>query len=145
MTTEDKVREKFMGNVEKTSSCWLWTGGKVRFGYGRFYDATSGKTFNAHRYSYLLFKGPIPKELEIDHLCRVPACVNPAHLEIVTTKENVLRGYGPTATNARKTHCKYGHPFDATNTKRYKGWRTCRECHTTYDKKFRESHKKSSL
>jgi hypothetical protein len=76
-----------------------------------------------------LFVGPIPEGLVIDHLCRNRGCINPTHMEPVTNAENVLRGEGPTAVNARKTHCKRGHPFDDVNTYVYAKGRACRMCH----------------
>lgn len=83
----------------------------------------------AHRVSYETFVGPIPAGLTLDHLCRNTLCINPAHLEPVTIKENVLRGDGPTARNARKTHCDRGHAFDETNTgPNANGGRSCRAC-----------------
>jgi len=71
--------------------CWLWTGGNDRRGYGRFSDADQRQVL-AHRFAYELLVGPIPEGLDLDHLCRVPACVNPAHLEPVTNAENHRRG-----------------------------------------------------
>jgi hypothetical protein len=61
--------------------------------------------------------------LTLDHLCRNKACVNPAHLEPVTNRENVLRGVGLSAENARKTHCKRGHPLSGDNVVVSKGGR----------------------
>jgi hypothetical protein len=67
--------------------------------------------------------------IDVDHLCRVPGCVNSAHHEPVTHKENCLRGISPAANNARKTHCKHGHEFDEANTYITKtGGRACRAC-----------------
>lgn len=71
----------------------------------------------AHRAVYEHLRGPIPVGLELDHLCRNTRCVNPAHLEPVTHRENALRGVGVSAINAAKTHCKYGH--DLTNPDNY--------------------------
>lgn len=113
---------------EPNSSCWVWVGWRrSRLGYGGIYR--NGRTSDAHRYVYERLIGPIPHGLQIDHLCRVPACVNPAHLEPVTMQENVRRGYGFSAMNARKTHCPRGHPFNETNTRVGKtGSRFCRLC-----------------
>jgi len=73
--------------------------------------------------------GPIPAGLQLDHLCRNRACVRPDHLEPVRSRENTLRGFGPSAINARKTVCAHGHPFDEANTGRSpNGRRFCREC-----------------
>lgn len=110
------------------NGCWIWTGAKRnRAGYGGL--ELQYRKLQAHRVSYSLFKGHIPAGLHIDHLCRVPACVNPAHLEAVTVRENTLRGIGTPAVNAAKTHCIHGHLFSGDNlyiSKR--GWRVCNEC-----------------
>jgi len=87
---------------------------KTPDGYGRF--TVSGNEpvvrVNAHRFAYELLVGPIPKGLTLDHLCRNRGCVNPAHLEPVTSKVNTLRSpIQVAATNARKTHCPEGHPL----------------------------------
>jgi hypothetical protein len=112
-----KTLERFMAKVEVGRSpddCWLWVGWVEPTGYGVFQLAY--KRLRAHRWSYEHFVGPIPEGLVLDHLCRVTNCVNPAHLEPVTNRENVLRGESPLARNARKTHCKRGHEFTSENT-----------------------------
>ena len=85
----------------------------------------------AHRFSYELHVGPIPTGLTLDHLCRNTLCVNPAHLEPVTMRENILRGYSPSANGARATHCPHGHPYNERNTgiTKTNGARFCRTCH----------------
>lgn len=100
--------------AEDPNICWDWTGYLQR-GYGRIKD--NSKQRRAHRWAYEAFVGPISRGLTIDHLCRNRACVNPAHLEVVSAGENVLRGYAPAAINARKTHCKYGHRFTVETAK----------------------------
>lgn len=82
--------KRFWDKVDKTSSCWLWQAKENVVGYGRI--RIGGRKVLAHRYSYELLKGEIPNGLELDHLCRVPACVNPDHLEPVTRRENITRG-----------------------------------------------------
>lgn len=104
---------------EPNSGCWIWLGPLNKKGYPQ----------NArHRQMYTLHKGPIPKGLELDHLCRVRCCVNPDHLEPVTTKVNILRGEGNAAINARKTHCIHGHSLEDAYVNKKKGHRKCREC-----------------
>lgn len=116
-------RVRFWATVEKTETCWLWIGSKNR-GYGAF-NPTHGSSVRAHRYAYELLVGPIPDGLTLDHLCRVRACVNPAHLEPVTRGENVRLG-----EPATKTTCLRGHPYDEANGRRYPGTgrRYCNAC-----------------
>ncbi len=84
----------------------------------------------AHRIFYTLFKGDVPEDMALDHLCKVRRCVNPDHLEIVTLVENVMRGDSEHAKNARKTHCKRGHEFTIRNTQYMRGnKRRCGKCH----------------
>ena len=125
--------ERLERHIERAGSgCWIWTGASWK-GYGitsTGYKADGNqRQVMAHRLMYELLIGPIAPGLDLDHLCRNPPCVNPAHLEPVTRRENLLRGIGITATNAAKTHCVNGHPFDEANT--YicsNGTRKCREC-----------------
>lgn len=111
------------------NGCWQWTAGTNFRGYGRFYAPPKNEA--AHRYAYEIVKGKIPEGLTIDHLCRNTGCVNPAHLEAVTGKENNLRSNNIPALNARKTHCIRGHPFTVENTYHPYGQpsrRQCKEC-----------------
>jgi hypothetical protein len=119
--------ERLWNRVIKTADCWLWTGYTNKKGYGRM-RGENGKNIYVHQLSYLLNIGPIPQGKLLDHLCRNPRCVNPAHLEAVTNFENIRRGNH--YMNA--THCKHGHPFSPENTKvvyrRGGAERVCREC-----------------
>lgn len=80
-----------MRAVIKTETCWLWQGTVNTWGYGKLSILPRGTTIKVHRLSYIHHKGPIPNELVIDHLCRIPNCVNPDHLEAVTAEENRRR------------------------------------------------------
>ena len=128
---------RFWLKVEKTETCWLWTAGRVWNGYGQF--KVAGRHVYAHRFAYELLVGPIPEGLTIDHLCRVRHCVNPAHLEPVTSRENTLRGDTPAARNAAKTHCPQGHPLEAGNlrlSELRRGGRACLICHREYQREW---------
>ena len=111
------------------NGCWVWTASLTAQGRYAYFTIGRKKRVYAHRYAYELLVGPIPPGLQIDHLCRNTVCVNPAHLEPVTSRENTLRGESPWAVNARKTHCKRGHEFTPENTYTTPtGWRKCRTC-----------------
>lgn len=109
------------------SGCWIWCGSLGRGGYGKV--GHYGKTLLAHRFVYTELVGPIPRGLQLDHLCRTRACVNPDHLEPVTCRENLMRGDTWQARNAAKTHCPRGHEYTEQNTYRYPdGRRRCILC-----------------
>lgn len=137
--------ERFWHYVDKDApgGCWWWTASLTHAGYGRWGESSTPKGYaQAHRTSYGWLVGPIPEGMELDHTCHnadptCPAgdaclhrrCVNPAHLEPVTHRENGRRGMGFAGTRSRQTHCKRGHLFDEANT--YitgRGTRCCRAC-----------------
>ena len=114
--------------------CWVWTGwcqptrSSRYLPYGRAW-ADDGKQRSAHRWAYERLVGPIPEGLTIDHLCNNPPCVNTAHLQIATVRQNLLRGNTYSGRNSRKTRCPRGHPYDIENTYIYpSGRRDCRAC-----------------
>lgn len=114
----DQLPQTLASKVQTDDAgCWIWTAATNSRGYPC--AAWHGKTTSVHRLSYELLVGPIPAGLTIDHLCMVKRCINPAHLEPVTSEENSRR-YAATIT-----HCKHGHPLPAPNTR---GRRICREC-----------------
>ena len=147
MTTATKQAQRFDDAVEArlwkrirvvASGCWEWTG-KLSQGYGRM--EVRRRSIAAHRVAYQVFVGPIADGKQLDHLCRNTCCVNPAHLEPVTSRENTLRGFGPTARHARQQACRNGHALTGANLYvRTSGQRVCKACRRVADKAFREAN-----
>lgn len=109
------------------TSCEIWPRGKNSAGYGVLYLSSQPKL--AHRHAWELRNGPIPVGLELDHLCRNPACINPEHLEAVSHAENMRRGNAPAVVIARTGKCHVGHPFNSENTYLSRdGRKHCRVC-----------------
>ena len=117
MSHADKdIEERFSTKyaIDPATGCWVWTAYRYN-GYGRF-GLRHGKIVRAHRVSYEWHIGPIPVWMVIDHVCRNRACVNPAHLRVVTRRENnLVNSDGPPAINAMKTHCPRGHLLTGDN------------------------------
>lgn len=125
----EALPQRFWDKVRFTDSCWLWTAYIGATGYGKF---RMGRTQLAHRVAYAALIGPIPAGLTLDHLCRVKSCVNPAHLEPTTIRENNLRSPRSLISVAvAQTACINGHEFteENTRTRRVNG-RDQRECRT---------------
>ena len=94
--------ERFWEKAKKTDTCWLWTAGRTRCGYGHFKEIATGtqlKWTRAHRFAYEELVGPIPDGLVLDHMCHQPLCVNPDHLRAVTQSENARNRSGLMKTN----------------------------------------------
>jgi hypothetical protein len=117
---------------EPNTGCWLWNGAIRDDGYA--YTNRCGVKKSVHRLAYELEYGPIPDGLQIDHLCRVRCCCNPAHLEAVTHKTNMERvprnHFG--SANRSKTHCLRGHELTGDNLRVYRGVRSCRRCRAEF-------------
>lgn len=126
-----RLSESFWNKVSPCpmTGCWLWTASLKPDGYGRSYEYGGHLQRLAHRTAYERLVGPIPADLQVDHLCRVRSCCNPAHLELVTTRENTMRGISFSAVNAAKTSCVNGHPLVGKNLYvRRDGTRKCYAC-----------------
>lgn len=129
-TLEQRIARRINANGPLSAlvggRCWEWDNPDGN-GYGSL--VIEGKRVMAHRLAYELHVGPIPDGLSLDHLCRNRRCVNPAHLEPVTHRENVARGEAPTARVVRSNVCMKGHELTAENTIiRKGGGRRCRRC-----------------
>lgn len=116
--------ERLALRTERQGDCLVWTGALVGNGYAQF--SVDGRHTYVHRWAWEALNGPIPEGLELDHLCRNRACVEPNHLEPVTARENQLRS---PFFNGHKTACPKGHPYSQQNTYvNPKGSRVCRTC-----------------
>lgn len=142
----EEVRFWSKVQVNYETGCWEWRANHIKTGHGLFHAQTRKPKERqplvwAHRWAYEYCVGPIPHGLEIDHLCRNPKCVNPAHLEPVTSKINSLRGLNnQCAKNARKTHCPKGHAYSGVNSF---GGRICKTCQREALRKWRAKNKGS--
>lgn len=143
------AEERFWPKVNKTETCWLWTGAQSSDGYGSFHLSHKGdqpRMVGAHRFAYELLVGPIPEGLVLDHiaaLCPNRHCVKviadndgPAHLEPVTQPENIRRGV---VVRSRKTHCRNGHPWvPETTYLNRRGFRVCVICRRINEARYRQ-------
>lgn len=129
--SREKVSDRILKNTEITKDCWIFKGAKTE-DYGKV--KVAGKTQIAHRVIYENLVGKIPKGMVIDHLCRNRSCLNPKHLEPVTSKINTMRGNGLAAINSRKTKCINGHEFSGENLRVVEGKRYCKKCQSDYQK-----------
>ncbi len=137
MGCSEEDLEKFLKRIS-FKKCWQWKAGKTSRGYGAFY-LKKQKQILSHRFSFIIFKKEIPKNLEIDHLCRNRLCCNPNHLESVTRKENLSRSFLCLSTlNSLKTHCPSGHKYSKDNTilRINKNSRECKKCTLIRSKLF---------
>lgn len=96
--SEEYISSRFWPKVDKSGSCWIWTGAKNDSGYGTF--SVRGKVKMAHRVSYTWACGSIPRGMLIDHTCHNQACVHPAHLRLATNKQNMEHQLGAHRGNA---------------------------------------------
>lgn len=125
---DPRLPQRFWAKIlVRDDGCWEWTARRHDQGYGQF--RVAGKTLRAHVFAYENLVDAVPEGLVLDHVCRNEWCVNPACLEPVTQRVNVLRGEGVAAKFAQRTKCGAGHEFTQANTLlRSDGGRRCREC-----------------
>ena len=146
------AEDRFWARVEKSDGCWNWTGHTTGHGYGRI--IVDGKKMQAHVYSYVLHGGVVPKGWVVDHLCHnrdvsclgggaCPhrRCMNPAHLEAVTNRSNLLRGHTIVARQSEQTRCKRDHPLSGDNLIVRRGKRECRKCKAILASNYRAKHR----
>lgn len=136
-----EAMSKFFARIAiAENGCWLWTGHAKVKGYGRV--KISRKNYLAHKALYEYIKGKVPPNLQLDHLCRTRNCVNPAHLEPVTSKENSRRGHAPNMLAHFSKVCKRGHSITGQNAKPVRpGHVQCRICNSNNDARRRAARK----
>lgn len=115
--------QRLLHYTRKTDGCWLWEGAKIYSGYGSVCWSEFETPF-VHRIAYMLWVGPIPPGLEIDHLCSVRNCVRPDHLEVVSRAENNRRRWA----GYREAHPTC--PRCGTDNWSYSGPKRRRSCNT---------------
>lgn len=119
---------------EPMSGCHLWLAYLDKDGYGRF--EVERKKWMAHRFSWTLNCGEIPKGMHVLHHCDNPTCINPNHLYVGTRKQNMQDCLARKRNHcANKTHCPKGHPYSEENTYKYKSNRICKTCTLIHGKK----------
>jgi hypothetical protein len=138
------VTERLWARLD-VGDCWLWTGPVNPKGYGRIGD--HGHLRYVHRVAYEELVGPVPPGFVLDHLCRVPRCCNPSHMEVVTHRVNILRSPITIASiRAAQTLCIRGHELERLDN----GLRMCRTCarqtaHDFYHSKKGSTHDQATL
>lgn len=137
--------ERIEARIERVpfSTCWYWVGGSNGEGYGQL--SIDGRSRSVHRLLYEASIAKIPDGKELNHLCEIKCCCNPAHLEAVTHAENMLYSSRKRTwvhnSAANQTHCKHGHPLSGSNLRMACGKRRCVICNKKWQKEWRERSK----
>lgn len=131
--------ERFWEKVNRRGDdeCWPWLAGKNGSGYGAF--GLGKKWWGAHRFVYERMVGDIPRGYTVHHKCENRVCVNPAHLCLLTHRENVLLGTAPPACSMRRSHCPQGHPYEGDNLYWQGSSRRCRICTNEKERRYRRA------
>lgn len=131
MKITESEMSRYAAKYERSGDCLLWINPLDKDGYGAFYFRRKNR--RAHRFAYWLAYGDIPEGMVVNHKCKKRHCVNPQHLELLTPYENTMYdSVSIGAINARKTHCKNGHPFD----RKYGKQRYCSICESAKRKRL---------
>lgn len=135
----DRLMDHVIALDEDQGGCWRYLRSHQPSGYSQIRSDKGVTTLYGHRVTYEYFVGLIPLGMELDHLCRNRWCVNPDHLEPVTTRENGRRGLW----GILKTHCIHGHEYTPENTiwRRGAGTRQCRTCKRAKDRRYAAKRK----
>lgn len=144
----DATSERFDSKVDRSGECHVWTGTKNQSGYGWFHVRGSGSAPGrvsclAHVYAWQRVNGDIPDEMQLDHLCRNRACCRLEHIELVSQRENVIRGNTFGARAHKTGRCIRGHDDWAYHAAPYMQskhgrWRWCRSCKHEADRQRKD-------
>jgi hypothetical protein len=147
LAVERILRRIQLVDTGHSTPCWISDRAANAKGYTKSRYPHDRASWYTHRLAYVLLVGPIPKGLQLDHLCRQPACCNPDHLEPVTARENLVRGETVTAREVATTHCPRGHEYTNENTYRRPdnpNKRDCKECRRQRNREWGRSGKRPS-
>src|SRR6516165_5484147 len=131
------LEERFAKSTKKDceTGCWIWLKGTDIHGYAKIkYER---RTRKAASVAYEFYVGPVPKGLELDHLCHNKLCVNPEHLQAVTHSEN-LRRRRP-FTRYKNNKCKRGHILPPLHERNKNG--SCPICYKEYQAEWKAKNK----
>ena len=149
MMRRKTLKEFFWLRVQKGPDCWLWTGRKDSFGYGIVQLGRGEPRTGAHRVSWEIHNGALPKDEDkkrgicVLHECDNPQCVRPDHLFLGTRADNSHDAQRKGRLNVPekgwrgiRTHCPNGHAFDDVNTYLHNGSRLCRSCRAINQREY---------